>query len=367
MSGRILAVLRARQVIVAILLIGLTNAQSTYAQNQGEAAQIRELAERLLLPSYGYSGRYPMGSPGGAPVEEPSVELLVGRLPNDPGLDVPVPPGGRLLGSAVRSGSMYPASNIEVVIEAPGAPGSVAAYYDRSLPDFGWSSGSFGMGSTGGFQQVAAQRSSYFCRDEDNATLTVQIQPRAKQPDMADVRMTLSGSSPPCLVPTPPSAPSDLPYGGRFSSPYQSLPTLYPPDGVTIRQSGGYGGSSGSFSMEARAWTAMSAADLEAFFARQVAESGWTRLSGSADGLVAWSAWSVPDAEGAQGFLSIRELPGTDQRILSIRTDSEADDQGGSFYSGYSYGPYGSPYVISPPSVSITPAGSGGLPQEGDD
>ena len=58
-------------------------------QPAGQTAQLRELAERLLLPPY--------PSPDG---QGRTAHLLPGQLPDTLPLALPVPPGSRLVGSA---------------------------------------------------------------------------------------------------------------------------------------------------------------------------------------------------------------------------------------------------------------------------
>ena len=86
------------------------------AQDPSQVADdgaLRELAERLLAP---------VGQPGGG---TPAVELLPGVLPSDPALDLPSPPAGRLLGSAVLRLGGRPAA-VDVVADVPGAAADVA-------------------------------------------------------------------------------------------------------------------------------------------------------------------------------------------------------------------------------------------------
>jgi hypothetical protein len=346
-------------VLILAWVFSLVPTAPSLAQPQPDnAAQLRELAERALESPYGY----PMSSMPPGSQEEPRVELLVSQLPTDPPLDVPVPPGGRLLGSIVRHGygpySMGSGGMAQVIVDAPGSPQEAIAFYERALAERGWSSGSSRMGSSAGFQQTLGPATAYFCRDDD-ATLSIQAQPRTGRAVMTGVQASFMGSSPPCLNPGSPSGATSYYDRSGMTTLYQSLPTLYPPEGVTIRQTGGYGGSMGSYGMEARATTNRGAADLEAFFSQQLVEKGWRRQSGQASGPITWSAWAVPELEGYHGFLSVRELPGTDQRILGIRIDSEADESSGSG------GSYGYPYYTGPmPASPASPPNTG--PFEGE-
>src|SRR5581483_5152650 len=243
---------RIRQVlwaggILGLVWAGLIAPERSLAQSQssGETAQLRELAERLLESPYGYVTPSPFSSV--TTTQPPSLELLVGQLPADPALDIPVPAGGRLVGSAVRHGPglQGPGAGaaVQVVIDAPGSPTEVAAFYAQALADRGWTTGSsYGGSHMGGFQQPPVTSSAYFCRDDGQGAFYIQAQPRAGRQGLTDVRVSFMENTPAC------STPSVSPYSEPPSmSPYQSLPALYPPDGVTIRQNGGYGGGNGSY------------------------------------------------------------------------------------------------------------------------
>src|SRR5687768_10921694 len=84
----------------------------------GDAAAVRELAERLLSPPY-HRG------PDGA---SPTIELLPGSLPSPMPADIPLPEGGRLVGSAVR-GIGEVRQGIEVVADVGQTAARVAEHY----------------------------------------------------------------------------------------------------------------------------------------------------------------------------------------------------------------------------------------------
>ncbi len=360
---------RLAAVVAAIVVTALTfRAAPLSAQNQSdEAARVRELAERALLPQSYPSSGYGYGPT--VPQEEPSVELLVGRLPTDPALDLPIPAGGRLIGTVVRRGGSYGYSGIggtEIVIDAPGAVAEVAGFYERALQERGWSSGNVRMGGGGGgFRQPMTTQQTYLCRDEDNASLTLRVEPRSGRPNLSDVRITIGGSAPPCYIPAPPDIASigrpypSSPYG---SSPYGSLPTLYPPEGVQLIPGVSMGGSSGGISAEARAITSMSAAELESGFGRQLGSAGWSRVGGGVAGPIAWSAWSISDQPEYQGLLMVREGLGENQRLLTLRMDAESIDltspQYSSGYSGYGVA---SPVYVGPSRPAGPASGPGGF------
>ena len=96
----------------------LVTAQAPPAE---QANQLRELAEQLLAPQY--------AGPGD---QLPTIRLLVGELPPDMPLALPMPPGGRLIGSAVQVTSGR-TDNMNVVLEARGTSGDVLSFYEQAL------------------------------------------------------------------------------------------------------------------------------------------------------------------------------------------------------------------------------------------
>src|SRR5689334_21674804 len=82
---------------------------AAHAQNE-DASQIRDLAERLLAtPTSSLTGVASVA------------HLFVGQLPPSMPFDLPVPPGGRIIGSHERSGGGE-TTGIDIAIEAPGNP-----------------------------------------------------------------------------------------------------------------------------------------------------------------------------------------------------------------------------------------------------
>jgi hypothetical protein len=71
---------------------------------------------------------------------------------------------------------------------------------------------------------------------------------------------------------------------------------------------------------EAGATTKLSASDLEAQFAQQLAAAGWTKIARSADGPIAWSTWKVPGDGEWRGLLLVNETSG-DRRSLLLRAE----------------------------------------------
>lgn len=318
---------------------GLLQSSAGHAQQgdqQGDdAALVRELAERLLTGPRGSP------SPGG---QAPTAQLLPGQLPPDLGLDLPMPPGARLLGSLARRFGDRP-FNVEVVLDAPGAPSQVLDFYQQELAARGWTSRQEGFrGFPGGFQpggQFAPPAFNAFCQSETGPLLMLNAV--ALERGGSDVRLSVQmpgvfppapfgGSFGPCSPPpsTPPVRP---PPGGP-----ELLPRLFAPPGVQLMPTGGAGGPNLAGS-EALALTDRRAADLAVHFGQQLEEAGWQRVFAGADGPLAWSLWQVPGERGGQGLLVVLESPGENRVALSLRL--------------YTSGPLGPPF--GPPVLLPTP------------
>jgi hypothetical protein len=275
-----------------------------------DAAQIRDLAERLLSYSY------PMGGGGQAP----RAQLLVGRLPADFPLALPIPPGGRLLGSAQR-GMSNQVTNVEVAIEAPGSPAQVLTFYDEALPAAGLYLSPNSYGSSGGFQPGEAKRSESYCLSESGPWVTVSANERAGgQSDVrASVTLQLPGTGAPTSYVTPCSTDTRRGYPGTTS---RLLPRISGPSGVPL-QSSGISTMGEDYAMSSVvANTDMGVAELERFVGGQLEAAGWTLRMRRAEGPVAWSSWSLPDGSEYNGFLYALEAPGEHRKRLTLQAES---------------------------------------------
>lgn len=315
---------------LALLAGALTAAGPTPAQAQqaSDATLLQELAERLLS--------YPFPGPGGVPVP---VQLLPGALPADLPLTLPQPPGSMLIGSAVRpsfarsfvplplqSNGGPPAptgEGIDIVLDAPGAPADILAFYKGAMAELGWSPPPASSQGPGGFlPSFQTGSNASFCQSADGPWLSVSAFPVSGGP--TDVRIHVDTGNPgPCSSPVFPQPSGPLGFG--------VLPSLQAPPNVPVSPTGG-GGGPGRFSSEALAVTDMSTADLEAFYAQELTASGWTQTDSRDDGSLSWSTWSVPPTMGVddyQGFLMVRAGPGDGQRTLYLEVASPSTAMGG--------------------------------------
>jgi hypothetical protein len=309
----------------------------------GDAAAIRELAERLLSPPH-YRG------PDGA---APTIELLPASLPSTMPVDIPLPDGGRLIGSAVR-GVGDVRQGIEVVADVAQPAARVSDHYRQRFNAAGWAAPYQGPGPRG-FQPSVPQLNQAFCKSgvgyanvsafgRENGTTDLRINYQL------DVTL-VGGTSGMLTKPTMIGCGGDVvqPVPPRFPPGYELLPALFAPDGVAIETTGGGGGPS-TWTSEATTKTGMTSAALEVHFANQLATSGWKRTAGADGGPLVWSTWNVSGEGGPwQGLLFVLDGPGEQQRVLHVRVMSASSDYG-----------YGRPGVPPMPYPVPMPAMGGG-------
>src|SRR2546428_6419699 len=147
---------------------------SRAASGGNTAGSDDELVARLMTPGFSPSGK------------EQAVALVRGALPADPRLDAPVPAGSRLIGSVVRSSGGTP-TNVQVVIDEPGASADITAFYDRELAALGWKAQP-DRGQPSGFQPSASATNQVYCKTETVPWLSLTIVAKDKAPN--DVRLS---------------------------------------------------------------------------------------------------------------------------------------------------------------------------------
>jgi hypothetical protein len=300
----------------AFAVAGRSQPAATPTPSGPPSPETWELAQRLLaLPYVGAGG------------QAPTLQLLPGQLPADLPLTVPIPPGGRLVGTVVRASSN--GNNVDVVLDAPGTAAQVQRFFQEQLQAQGWAPPpNFGGPGGGGFQTSVAIANRYYCHGSSGPSLMLAVYSPQNGPN--DVRLNLNTSG---------FGPCNPPSGGVTMYPASpspdQIPTLYPPEGVTVEVTSGAGpppmrplGAPGGSAFtqrgsEAVAETALSLAELEAYYAQQLAAAGWVRVDGRADGPLAWSTWSVNQGKG-RGFLSVLDAAGANRRALYVRVELPA-------------------------------------------
>lgn len=283
------------------------------AASQGASPQSAdptvELASRLLLPGY-------YAQQDNAKYE---LRLFPGALPPDPKIDLPLPNGARLIGSALRLRDGAAAS-LDAVLDVPVATQDVAGLFERELGKAGWSPAPNRgpMGQGGGFVPATMITSRMYCKGENPPWYSVTVfTPQSAPLDVrAHIDFIHPGKASGNLYVGPCSAQNQ----GPMPQGLNKLPALRAPAGVLL--GGGMGGSGGNDrqTSEANATTKLSSSDLETAFGQQLSAAGWTRLARGADGPVAWSTWKLPGDGDWRGVLFINET-GAERRSLLVRAE----------------------------------------------
>lgn len=147
---------------------------------------LRELAGRLLAG--GFSGRT---------TDAPRPALLVGQVAPDLEPAIPLPVGTRILGSLVRAAGDTNQPQSQIVLDVPGVPLNVKAFFTDALVRSGWTPPPYSTSS--GFLSVFAPLNAAFCREDSGDHLNFSIRLQAN--DVSDVRVTRQESTPPCWPP----------------------------------------------------------------------------------------------------------------------------------------------------------------------
>ncbi|MGH7723428.1 MAG: hypothetical protein ACRENL_11470 [Candidatus Dormibacteria bacterium] len=266
---------------------------------------LQELSERLLHHPH----------PGGPT----SAQLFVEQLPDAFPPDLPLPHGGRLLGSLLKTLGGRPAT-IDAILDVDGDPATLLGAYEAELKSGGWNDFEGFGPPQGGFISGDRGDGRALRRGAEGPVLMVSAVAREDQP--SDVRVKVDWET----FRRPQQQPHPGPPGAGL------LPPLRLPPGVVMRGASGSGGG-GYWSSDATVHTERSVPELEAHFAMQLAHAGWTRTAGGADDAVGWSAWRVPGSEGWRGLLIVLAPFGATERNLTLRAQRhQPSDVGASGY-----------------------------------
>lgn len=285
---------------VAVLILVLIGVRPVAAQQPTGSPLLQELAERLLTPAF--------TAPAGV---SPSVVLLPGAVPPNLPFDLVVPPGGRLIGSAVRMNPSSGEDEIYFVLDAPGDPASVLQFFQGAFEEQNWTVPVIGGPSIPrGFQSVNQVLFTNFCRSERGPWVSLNVIPRESLPN--DVRLNLNDFPGPC---SGAGRPSEPPFGPPGED---RVPLIATPPGVTITRSTTLIGP-GTWGSFAVADSTRPVAEIEAAVADQLEFAGWIRQDGRAVAPVAWSTWAVPGEGDWQGVLTVVAGPREGQRTLQVQ------------------------------------------------
>lgn len=254
-----------------------TSPTTQAAAPDGEMQKLRELAERLIAPSYFFG-------PGEPP---PKPELFVARVPPLFPDGLPIPPDARVLGGVTRGDW-----GAELIVDATQSPADAVEFVVAGLTAAGWQTPTFQY-QPGGFVQVQVVNAT-LCQSKDGPAIFVGA---AKLDDgTTDLRYSLqtfknqpAGSYTPCGAPPAPGPPAGLP----------EFPVLVAPAGAKQSLMGG----SGSISTQAQyamVETELDAQALRDHYDAQLKGAGWSAGESGGDNRAAWSTWKFKDRQGKE-------------------------------------------------------------------
>ncbi len=303
----------ALTLVIAFTAVGLAS-QLGEIRGGGQGAvpasndDLAELAARLISPPY------PM--PDGS---TQTVTLHPGALPPNAGFDLPIPPGAHLVGSVLRQRTNANPS-FDAVLDVPGNADDVTSFFERELGKKGLTPPQMPpQMQPGGFQgSVGPAKGSTFCKGDGLPFVSVSVFSRVNVPNDVRVHFEPAQAANTQQWMGSPCSQKGGPPPGMTT---QRLPVLRAPDGVALQGSGSSFGGPRQQS-DAVANTSKTAAELESFFAPQLAAAGWTRVAGGANAPLAFSTWKVPGDGDWQGVLIVIEMPAKDRRSLMLRAES---------------------------------------------
>jgi hypothetical protein len=257
-----------------------------------EIEALRDLALRLLDPAF---------EPRTPAEESP---LLVGRLPPDLPVAVPIPENSRLVGSYVDG-----RKGITVLQDISMSRGAVFAWYDEELTGMGWERieqhpniGGLGAHSA---RPAHPTEGGMYCRSARGPALIVQG--IASSDRQTELRLH--------LITDPLQTPCTRPGHPAGSNPTMPL-LLPPPEAEFVPRSSG--GGQQAASLWAHLITDLDGRNVASHYAQQLEQAGWTRHAEEEQGPYRWSTWiyrtdDMPDRYGIL-FISLLQHVGPHPR-----------------------------------------------------
>jgi hypothetical protein len=249
-------------------------------------------------------------------------QLLVGQLPDNLAIAVPLPENSHLLGTLIRS-----QEQLDIVFDSELSPSAALNFYKEQLAASGWNEldemrhamhGGFVHSGIRGFENRAT-----FCKGPDGPAFTVNALERKQ--GLTDVRL-------------------DINFGNEYSPCRQTnrmhqrmahhqmqnlIPPLEPPKGAR-QQGGGGGGGGDSWHSNATLDTEMQLDALAVHYNAQLLKGGWTQTDAGIAGPLAWSTWTLRDEDNEpwNGLFFILKRPGKErQYVLEVRIDWDKKEQ----------------------------------------
>lgn len=238
-------------------------------------SQLHRLALRLLFSSEGW-----------ATLREHS-RLLIGEMPEDLPVKIPLPKQSRVLGTLFRGGN-----NVDIVIDVDMSPKDILGFYEEELLNAGWSRPPSER-SAGGFTSsghLGVERTA-FCFSPEGPMLGIAA--GAMGETTSDLRLYIHIEAPDGQC-----DPESQRHQQHPQHPQWVIPSLQSPTGAW--KSGG-GGSRGhdEQSSSAKLETELSVEEALEHYADQLQRVGWKRLDTVLSQLAACANWTFQDDRGS--------------------------------------------------------------------
>lgn len=243
-------------------------------------------------------------------------EIPMELKPGELALDLPVPEGGRALGTLLGGGAP-----IRMLIESPRDGMEALEEFDSQLRANGWTEQYMGLLS-GFLPSISTPIPSHYVSPAQDMTLMVMV---VGQPGGAStITVTVFGPPDPASL----DARRDFSMRRRHEALQAAMPPLRGPRGATVTVEGG-GGSDRSWRTYARMTTTLDLAAIAAHYDEQLARADLVKAGGGADGSTCWSLWSVTvDNEPMSVVFFAVRLPESDgEYLLEARIEGRESRQ----------------------------------------
>jgi hypothetical protein len=304
----------------------MPDGEATMTAMTQEMEGLRQLVTRLLSQQFGYAG---------ATEKEP--QLLVGRIPLDFPIALPLPDDTHIIGSVVSR------RLTSIMYDTQVSSDDVMDLYYQRMAALGWEAVNMPTVADrqqarmqhGGFQHNSRRRPTnhyeIFMKDEQGPGLTVTT---GQAPDgLTSVQVGLHTYE----------HPEQSPLFHRRYGLFSMIPPLYPPEGDYQRSGGGSSGN-GAAHTTATLTSGLDLPAVAAHYNAQLREAGWVSSSDGGTGKeAAWSVWRFTDKDGQpwQGIFIALTHPDTPHDYFLVVQARSTTKEGDSRLIGSSWTSYG--------------------------
>jgi hypothetical protein len=292
--------------------------EQTMSDNTPDAREdlLRELA--LRLSTY----------PGDPRNEDP--QLLVGQLPDNLAIPVPVPEKSRILGTLIHS-----PQQIDIVLDCELSTTATLNFYKERMAESGWNELDEMHPRHGGFVHSGFspfQNHLTFCKGPEGPAFSITAFERKQGHTDVNLDINFGSEYSPCVQ------PNRIQQRMAHHDMQNLIPPLEPPKGAK-QQGGGGGGGGDSWHSNATLDTDLQLDALAAHYTGQLVKGGWIRTDEGIAGPLAWSTWTLQDEdhEPWNGLFFILKRPGKERLyVLEVRIDwDKKEEKRGEWFSSY--------------------------------